>query len=250
MNVDFHSGQGVNQGNRVGSRSLRGPCHLRDVGDVGAQLHNNGLSGSLFYLGSDIVKTVRPLSKGNGSLFYVGAGYVDFQHVCLFIRKPLHHFKIILHAFSADIHNNSGVILAKKRKVSFHKNVDSRILQADGVEHTAMGFRYSWRRISRPGDIGHSFGHHCPKPVQVHKIAVFHTGAKGSGGRHHGIFKFNACNCNLCIHQISTSPASKTGPSVQILVLFTWECPSFRVVLHTQPRHAPTPQAILSSRDR
>ena len=40
---------------------------------------------------------------------------------------------------------------------------------------------------------------------------------------HNGIFKFHTGDGNFGIHQISTSLASKTGPSVQILVLFTCE---------------------------
>ena len=48
---------------------------------------------------------------------------------------------------------------------------------------------------------------------------------------------------------IAMYSASKTGPSVQTLVLFTWEWASFLTVGATQPRQAPTPQAIRSSRE-
>ena len=49
------------------------------------------------------------------------------------------------------------------------------------------------------------------------------------------------------LHHISTSVLRNTGPSLQIRLLWTRECPSISVDLQTQARHAPIPQAILSS---
>ena len=106
MDVYLHARDGVDQGDRVRPGRLRCPGHLGDVGDIGAELHDDGLSGVPFNFPRDIEQGVRFLAEGDRALLDVGAGYVDFQHVCLFIRKPLHHFKIILHAFSADIYNN------------------------------------------------------------------------------------------------------------------------------------------------
>ena len=48
----------------------------------------------------------------------------------------------------------------------------------------------------------------------------------------------------------STSSARNTGPSLQTRALWTLEWGSTSFVLQTQARHAPMPQAILSSRDR
>ena len=49
------------------------------------------------------------------------------------------------------------------------------------------------------------------------------------------------------IHQISTSVERKTGPSLQILLLFTLLCASFSFDLQTQARQAPIPHAMRSS---
>ena len=249
MNVDLHAGQGVDQGNGIRSGRLRRPSHLRDIGDVGAQLHDDRLGGLFLNGGGNIVQTVRLLAEGNGSLLHVGAGNIDLQHVHGRIRKALHHFQIIFHCFAADIDDHLRVILLQKGQIPLHKHINAGVLQADGIEHTAVDLRHSGGGIAGPGHIGHTLCHHSAQAVQIHKLAVFHAGAKGTGCGHDRIFQFDSSKIHRCFHQISTSFASKTGPSVQIRALFTWEWASFFVVLHTQPRQAPTPQAMRSSRD-
>ena len=249
MNVDLHAGQGVDQGNGVRSGRLCRPCHLRDVGDIGAQLHDDRLSGLLLNGGGDIVQAVRLLAEGDGSLLHIRTGDVDLQHVHGCIRKALHHFQIILQHFAADIDDYLRIILLQKGQVPLQEYVDARVLQADGVKHAAVDLRHSGGGIAGPGHVCHTLCHHGAQTVQIHKLAVFHAGSKGAGCGHDRIFQFNSRQIHRCFHQISTSFASKTGPSVQIRALFTWEWASFFVVLHTQPRQAPTPQAMRSSRE-
>ena len=170
----------------------------------------------LFDLGRNIVQGIRLLSKGDGALLDVGAGDIDLQHsYCGLFSQLVHDLQVILHGFSADIDDDL--------RIPLHKYIDTGVLEADGVQHAAVYLRHTGCRVPGPGYIGYPLGHHCSQAVQIHKLTVFHTGAKGSGTGHHRIFQCNAGQIHFCIHQISTSFASKTGPSVQMRALCTWE---------------------------
>ena len=105
------------------------------------------------------------LPKGNPSLFYIGAGNIDLQKIYRLVSQPLCHLKIIFLGSSAHIDNNPGIILPQKRNIPLHKYIDSRVLQADGIQHSSINLRNPGSRIALPGHICHTFCDHCAKSV-------------------------------------------------------------------------------------
>ena len=176
----------------------------------------------IFQFGSNIVQSICFLSKRNGSFLDIGAGYIDLQHAdCRFVSQSLYHIHVILYGLTADVHNDLRIIFFQERNISLHEYVNAGVLQTDGIEHTAVYFCHTRGRVAGPGHIGYTLGHHRTQAVQIYEFFIFHAGAKGSGCCHYGVFESYSCNRCLCIHQISTSSASNTGPSVQILALCT-----------------------------
>ena len=135
--------------------------------------------------------------------------------------QSLYHIHVILYGLTADVHNDLRIIFFQERNISLHEYVNAGVLQTDGIEHTAVYFCHTRGRVAGPGHIGYTLGHHRTQAVQIYEFFIFHAGAKGSGCCHYGVFESYSCNRCLCIHQISTSSASNTGPSVQILALCT-----------------------------
>ena len=55
--------------------------------------------------------------------------------------------------------------------------------------YTAVYFCHTRGRVAGPGHIGYTLGHHRTQAVQIYKFFIFHTGSKGPGSCHDGIFK-------------------------------------------------------------
>ena len=51
------------------------------------------------------------LAEGDSAFFYIGTGYINFQHIHRLVPKTLHHINIFLRGLSADIDHDFRVIL-------------------------------------------------------------------------------------------------------------------------------------------
>ena len=158
MDVDLHPGNRINQGEYVRAAGLSRPGHLRDVRDVGAQLHDHRLLRVALHFPRDGLQGVRFLAEGDAALLDIRAGDIDLQHIYRLIRQALHHLAVVLHGLSADVDNDFRVVLLQKRKIPLKKHVDARILKADGVQHAALRLRDAGHRIARPGHVRHALG--------------------------------------------------------------------------------------------
>ena len=158
----------------------------------------------LFDLMGNVIQCIRFLTKRNGSLLDIRAGHIDFQHCnSRFFPQPFHRFHILLHRFAADIDYYFGIKLLQKRNVPLQKNLHTRILQPDCVQHSSIDLCHPGRRISLPGNICHSLGDHRTQSIQIHKFRIFHAGSKCSGCRHNRIFQRHTGQSHLCIHLLS-----------------------------------------------
>ena len=149
---------------------------------------------------------------------------------------------------SADVDDNLRIIFLKEGKIPTCKDVYSGILEPDRIHHSGRGLDNARRRISGPWAVRNSLGNYSAERGKINELPVLHAGPECPGSGHDRVFKGDSRKCYFCMsHVRSTSSARKTGPSLHILVLWTCECPSIPVVLHTQARHAPIPQAMRSS---
>ena len=194
-----------------------------------------------------MLQCFRILSEGNAAFLYIWAGNIDLQQIHRLLRQTLYHLTVIFFTLSADIDDDLRIILLQEGNISFYKYINPRVLQTNGIEHAASGLCDSRCRIARPRHICHTLGHYGTQCSQIIKFTVLSTGSKGSGCSHDWIFKLHTCDGYFCIHYSSTSVLKNTGPSLQTLLLCTWECPSTSFDWQTQARQAPMPQAMRSS---
>ena len=85
--------------------------HLRDVGNIRAELHDNRLFRMAFYLAGDRLHCFRILSKCDAALLDVRAGNVDLQHIDRLARQFFHYIDVIFRRFSTYIDDNLRIIL-------------------------------------------------------------------------------------------------------------------------------------------
>ncbi len=69
--------------------------------------------------------------------------------------------------------------------------MDTNILKADGVDHTAHGFHNSRRWIPSHGLEGNSLGDEGPQTIEIHHGGKLLAVAKGPRCYHNGVFQCN-----------------------------------------------------------
>ena len=189
------------------------------------------------------------LPKRQKACINIRARNIDLHHINRLISQSFHHCQIFFRCMTTDIDDDLRIIFLQKWNISFAEQIDSRILESDCIHHSSVNFSYTWCRITRPRDICHALGRYRSKTVQIHKLTEFFSRTKCTGSHCNRILPFYAGNIYFHVHYKSTSVDKNTGPSLQILLLFTLLCASFSFVLQTHARQAPIPHAILSSRE-
>ena len=135
----------------------------------------------LFHFFGDRLYRLWILSKSNTAFFDVRAGNIDFQHIhTLFLSQTFHNLQIICRSLSTDINDHLSIIAFQKRQISLAENINARILQSDGIEHTTAHFRHTRCRIARPRHICHALCHDRTQTVQIYELTIFGSGSKGS----------------------------------------------------------------------
>ena len=112
-------------------------------------------------LSRDRLDCLRILSERDAAAFYIRAGNIDLEHIYRLLRQALYRLTIFLRRMSADIYDDFRVVLLQKRDVPLAEQVDTRILQADRIHHTASDLCHTRSRIARPRDICNSLCHDC-----------------------------------------------------------------------------------------
>ena len=249
VDINLHSRQSIDQRQCIRTTGFCCLCDLCNIRNIWCQFHDDRLFCDLFDLSRQFFYMLCVLSKCKKSRIDIRARDIDLHHINRFIRQPLNNRKILFRRMSADIHNDLCIIFLQKRNISFTEQVNSRILKSDRIHHPAVYLCYTWCRIPRPRDICDSLGRHRSETVQINKLTEFFSRTKCTGSHCNRILPLYAGNIYFHIHYKSTSVDKNTGPSLQILLLFTLLCASFSFVLQTHARQAPIPHAILSSRE-
>ncbi len=205
FDINLHTGNGIDQGDAVRPSFFRRLRHLRDAGHVRRQLHDDRLRGNVFNLARNIAQNIRVCAEGNCPLFDIRTGDIDFQKINAFlVPQSFHNAQVFFDRVSADVGDHTGIVRGKKFQIPLDKNINARILQPDCVQHASVHLRDAGRLIPLPRHGRYTFALDSSKAVKVYKFPVFHSGAEGSGRRHHGIFKMNAGNIHrkirLCLH--------------------------------------------------
>ena len=113
---------------------------------------------------------VRILPEGQKSRVHIGAGDVDLHHVDGLVLKPLHHCQVLLRRVAAHIHDDLCIKLLQIGDIPLAEQLNPRVLQADGVHHTAVHFRHTGRRVAAPGHVCHALCGHSSQTVQIHEF--------------------------------------------------------------------------------
>ena len=111
VDIDLHASQCVDQGQHIRTACLGCLRHLRDVGNIRTELHDNRLFRMAFYLAGDRLHCFRILSKCDAALLDVRAGNVDLQHIDRLARQFFHYIDVIFRRFSTYIDDNLRIIL-------------------------------------------------------------------------------------------------------------------------------------------
>ena len=194
FNIDLCSRNRIDQRDRVCTACLCRAGHLRDIGHIGCELHDHRLRRLFFDPAGDVIQRVRILAEGDGALLDIGTRDIDLEHVhCLLLQAP-DNVQIVLYALAADIDDHFRVHAFQKSQIAFDEDLHARILQADGIEHTGTDLCHARRGITRPRDIGNTFGNDTAQPAKVDEFRILKPGPKGSRSREHRIFEGHARN--------------------------------------------------------
>ena len=106
------------------------------------------------------------------SFLHIRTGDVQLQHVHITVRQPLRNRAILRQRVPADIHDDFCVMLPEEWQVILNEMLHSRILQPDGIQHTALRFRNPGGRIPFPRLTGNPFDCDRTQAVQINQLPV------------------------------------------------------------------------------
>jgi hypothetical protein len=98
---------------------------------------------------------------------------------------------ILLSTLTADVHNESGSDVVKKRELLLKESFDPHVLESNAAEETGGNFRGTVRVASDSGFQGNGFDRHRAQPIQVEKGGVFLPVSEGAGCGYHRVLKFD-----------------------------------------------------------
>ena len=118
FDIDAHGGEGVHDGEGVGSGVLGGAGEGADVGDVGGEFGDDGFLGFLADEVNDAGEGVEVGAEGGTAFFDVGAGEVDFVGVDAgFGIELFDDGAVFFDGFAPDVDDDGGDVVGEEGNV-------------------------------------------------------------------------------------------------------------------------------------
>ena len=242
IQIDPHTEQGVDEGNAVCPCVLAGAGDLGNVGDIGGELHDDGLFCDSPDSPGDLGRGLRVGAEAHAAGAHIGTADVHLEPAhLLLLSKLFGRLGVFKRRAGGDIcHHGLVKNFTKTGQFVADDRVDPGVLQADCVQHAGGALRNAREGIARARLRGRALEGEAAEKVDIVDAGKLQAVAEGSRGGQNGIVQFDAAELHVQASH-SSSSFRKTGPSLQTRFI------PLTVGL-LQPMQAPKPQPIRTSK--